>query len=618
MTRTLSCLVCAAAVAAAWSVHAQQQIPGTIRSRITLVPVDARVVDRNGNAVTDLTQADFTILEDGKPQPIGHFAVQQLAPDTSAAGNARLELRQPGDAATAAAERRVFLILLGRGRLDVVSRGVQAAIDFVKERALPQDLIAVQAYNRATPFTTDRSLVLGTLQRFQAAHQKIEARLCGKGGLAALYGTPEDLLAKSQKEIDGIFGGAGSGAIRSAVPADPNTRLAAAGIKRDAYEAAQNLLDSTAYLHEASASDPGGPDRLKAIIEAERAFNDFTSRNARSLGDAASLYTAIDYLRFIKGEKHIVYLTEFGIVLPGADDDRGLSRMAADARVAIHPIQTGGYAIGRVSVCDESSRGPMPMRQATQTSSSGPLRSVYDEARGSTDVRRSSAEPMFAALALKGIAEMTGGRASTFRYASEAFGRIDAATRAGYVLGYYPANSNWDGKFRRVEVRVKRPGVTVYHRFGYYGRDQLLPTDERKFMAYTRIAAAANHPRPIEDIRLSVTPSVVRQGQAISVDVRGTIDIRTLTLKQTDGQRTGTIQLVVFVGDSGEAVLGERWQTIDLSLPDETYQKALVQGVGYSLTLPVSAMPRHVKVIVYDQAGDRLGSAPATLEERKR
>ncbi|MEX2662867.1 MAG: hypothetical protein WD227_13130 [Vicinamibacterales bacterium] len=47
------------------------------RGRVALVPVDVRVLDRQGRPVADLRQADFTILEDGVPQTIGHFAVQE-------------------------------------------------------------------------------------------------------------------------------------------------------------------------------------------------------------------------------------------------------------------------------------------------------------------------------------------------------------------------------------------------------------------------------------------------------------------------------------------------------------------------------------------------------------
>jgi len=50
------------------------QAAPTFQAQTLLVPVDVRVVDGNGKPVTDLTQADFTILEDGVPQDIRHFA----------------------------------------------------------------------------------------------------------------------------------------------------------------------------------------------------------------------------------------------------------------------------------------------------------------------------------------------------------------------------------------------------------------------------------------------------------------------------------------------------------------------------------------------------------------
>jgi VWFA-related protein len=37
-----------------------------------------------------------------------------------------------------------------------------------------------------------------------------------------------------------------------------------------------------------------------------------------------------------------------------------------------------------------------------------------------------------------------------------------------YLLGYQPANTRVDGRFRRIEVRVNRPGLTVRSRTGYY------------------------------------------------------------------------------------------------------------------------------------------------------
>jgi Ca-activated chloride channel family protein len=42
--------------------------------------------------------------------------------------------------------------------------------------------------------------------------------------------------------------------------------------------------------------------------------------------------------------------------------------------------------------------------------------------------------------------------------------------RAVYTVAYYPKNQNFDGKWRSVEVRVKRPGAKVRARPGYYAR----------------------------------------------------------------------------------------------------------------------------------------------------
>ena len=53
--------------------HRGQQVP-TFRSSITAVPIDVRVIDKDGKPIADLRQEDFTVLEDGVPQTIAHFA----------------------------------------------------------------------------------------------------------------------------------------------------------------------------------------------------------------------------------------------------------------------------------------------------------------------------------------------------------------------------------------------------------------------------------------------------------------------------------------------------------------------------------------------------------------
>ena len=42
--------------------------------------------------------------------------------------------------------------------------------------------------------------------------------------------------------------------------------------------------------------------------------------------------------------------------------------------------------------------------------------------------------------------------------------------RSVYTVSYYPGNQAFDGMWRRIEVRVKRPGFKVRTREGYFAR----------------------------------------------------------------------------------------------------------------------------------------------------
>src|SRR5690606_26782725 len=47
--------------------------------------------------------------------------------------------------------------------------------------------------------------------------------------------------------------------------------------------------------------------------------------------------------------------------------------------------------------------------------------------------------------------------------------RIAADLTSYYLLGYHSTNTKLDGRYRRLEVKVKRPGVNVRARRGYRG-----------------------------------------------------------------------------------------------------------------------------------------------------
>jgi VWFA-related protein len=169
-----------------------------------LIPVDVIVTDDHNQPVTDLKPEEFQIFENGTPQPIRHFSLQTRAaaePDPAQRSVLRavpvLELQpQP---------YRIFLILLGQGRHQDQYRALDALIHFVKTDLLPQDRVAVYAYNRATDFISDHEQIAAVLERYKKKSDKIESWLeSGVLRLKVLYGAKE-VPEAYQSKIDDIF-----------------------------------------------------------------------------------------------------------------------------------------------------------------------------------------------------------------------------------------------------------------------------------------------------------------------------------------------------------------------------------------------------------------------------
>lgn len=72
---------------------------------------------------------------------------------------------------------------------------------------------------------------------------------------------------------------------------------------------------------------------------------------------------------------------------------------------------------------------------------------------------------------LSALARETGGRAYFPRSLAEldqCYDRIAADLRTLYGVGYVPLNTAADGRFRRIAIRARQPGLLVRHRTGYY------------------------------------------------------------------------------------------------------------------------------------------------------
>jgi len=570
--------------------QAPAQIPGAFRSSITLVPLDVRVLDREGRAVMDLTQQDFTVLEDGVRQEIAHFSRMVLTPEQPPPDQAP-SLRRAPSYDMSAQKHRIFLIVLGRGRLRYPSKATEALRQFVRERLLPQDQVAVLAWNRATDFTTDHEKVAQVIERFDQGHEEIEGRLAFHfSSLAAAYGSKE-IPGEIQSRIDAVFGrrttaetqsGSGFGDLgkrrpwdlRTFGPLDDRELIPSRQLPPSA------ISDSTRIEREAQQVVA---DLLSSgnNFQTDLPFEEFVSENSRTLQDLGNLYTGIEYLRFLEGEKHLILVTEKGLFLPRVEDDQRIAEAANSARVVIDTVETGGLYVG----------------QSPGATAGGPNPGQWSQ--------------FWAFSSLRTIAELTGGRSSVAEWSRVAMDRIDTSTRAGYLLAYYPKNTKWDGSYRKVAVRVNRPGATVLYRHGYEASDQLVPFDRRAFLTFNRIISAAWHPTDLRDIRLKAGASLKHSDDGLShevaVDVK--IDARPVSFAIENGLHVALLDIAVFALDSRGRVIEDRWQKIDLNLKDDVYEQCRRDGIPYSIRFPVKAGVLEVKVVVYDYGADVLGSS---------
>jgi len=563
----------------------RQAQPPTIRSRTTLVPVDVRVVDANGKPVTDLKKEDFTVLENGVRQDVRFFDTHALTAESPRPGPLDLRKAISADSITPdspfrAQNQRIFLFVFGRGRLQAPDRGIDNSIQFIRDRLLPQDRVAVMAFNRATDFTTDRAATIATIERFKKAHEHIEALMKQQfSGLQAVYGGVAP-YPEIQKEVDAVFQAPGTVNARTLPPGTPTD----AGQITDDRRKVTDALQRAEIL---ARRDPTPYDSLDTLNSSftDMSFDEYARSSAQTSQDLGNIYTGINYLKYLDVEKHLVFVTEGGLFLPRLENDYSIAALASDARVVLDTLQTGGL---------------MTMDPMTRDPRTGVAR--MDPAR----LGRVSADQLNAGQTLRNLAAMTGGTASVYAPTDKALANIDLASRFEYLLGYVPANNVWDGQFRRITVTVNRRDVRILYRHGYYARENTTPLDRRAFLTYNRIAAAANITDPLRDLNIAATAEYTPGSSTLLVHV--TLRDDRIRFEHADGHHKASVQVAYFAGTAKQTVIGQDWQVVDLDLTDQNYEVFKANGLSYTQNLPVNGDPAYVKVIVYDYAADVLGS----------
>ncbi len=151
-----------------------QPQPPRIRTGINYVSVDVIVTDKDGNPVLDLTQDDFAVAEDNKPQKIDTFTVVKIDEKASIETGPPRAIKSDFDEEREAIrpDVRLFVILLDdyhvrRGN-DISVR--KPLIEFLQNQLAPADMVAIMY--PLTPVTDlrfgrDRESAISAIQRFE-------------------------------------------------------------------------------------------------------------------------------------------------------------------------------------------------------------------------------------------------------------------------------------------------------------------------------------------------------------------------------------------------------------------------------------------------------------------
>ena len=169
--RILPCLLVAVAGSGHQARSAQSTLPQqTFTTGVELVRLDVSVLDKDRRPIRGLTAQDFTVLDDGRPQPVVAFSAVDI-PDAEPAAAGWMQQIGSDIATNQLDLRRIIVILMDDGTTSVDDGTVNAAKQIARrviERLGPNDLAAVvfTLKGKSQNFTSDRRRLIAAADSF--------------------------------------------------------------------------------------------------------------------------------------------------------------------------------------------------------------------------------------------------------------------------------------------------------------------------------------------------------------------------------------------------------------------------------------------------------------------
>jgi VWFA-related protein len=526
-----------------------------IRATRREVLVDVVVRDKHHRLITDLRPEEVKVYEDGVQQNINVFqgvqGTEQLETERS---NARVAsaVSADGSESTPPVTSLRQLNFVAIVFADIAPLNLEfartAVLEFLKSDNLPNTYVSVYRLNRnlkVVQMYTDSKEML--TKAVDAATKGLHtddglgtgAKVVG-GSYAALQAAAANILSSPQ--VDLTTQTAVRNALLNPMPTIARDPLFA----RDAVS-----QDVSVTLGQAILS--------QALIENGIRFASSLSNGMDALD---SLHEIIRSQQNLPGRKVVLYLAD-GLELPMNRRDAvdNLISYSNRSGVAFYGVDTRGLNV----------EDPM-MRSLSELERTGAVSSaqVADPISGhKEDDGIQLTAVANKQLALREVAEATGGFAvADTNEIAAPMRRVMEDIRSHYELAYTPTATTYDGHFRKIEVKINRPHVTVQSRKGYFALPDLNGVPIQPFEAVA-LSAINSHPSSmafpynVAVMKFRPRQDAVEHQVAFEVPLSG---LRVAVNSKT-GKSSVKASLVALIHNSAGEVVGEIGRQLTREVP---------------------------------------------------
>jgi VWFA-related protein len=557
-----------------------------LRVTTRMVLVDTVVLDKAGNPVKGLKAEDFTVTEGGVRQRIAGFS-EHISEAAKPVPPPVLPPHVTTNRAVVTqmnAENSTVAVLL----LDGLNTPPQDQI-YVKQQMLkflarqydPNTKLAVIALtNKLTvlqDFTQDPLLLRAALDRYMAETPALARSGSGQIETQSAFVAPPTVNLPPQ---------ATGGPTSSAPDPDLPATLAAGGANASIAEDIAYLMDRFERESENFSRDT----RISVTLSALEQIARFMSGQS---GRKVLLWFSTGFPFAVVGDSPSAMETERDY----GDQIRRTINLLNDAHVATYTIDAGGLvpsSIGDASLSGRDSEGQVHLGMARNRALSAEV------------FQRFSTHD-----ALETIARDTGGSYFNSNDLDDAIRSALRESSSYYMLGYYPSNKKWDGKFRNIKLQVDRSGTQLRYRRGYFAVN---PSNWRKDNGdLTLTTALAANSLPSTEVTF-MARALPPQPDSDTV-VEFAIDPSTLLFQTEAGNLhhcTLQFEIQAFTPE-GKRVKAEV-QTAEASLPEPTYERVSKQALPMQVPIQLAPGKYILRLGVRDDNTGLFGTADLALE----